>query len=496
MIRNKIYLIPNLLTTGSVLCGFLSIIYSFDNNIQIAANLIFASFVLDGLDGRVARITKTTSEFGAQYDSLADVISFGIAPAIILYQWFLKDINFFINSWLELGLIISSLYLVSVLLRLARFNSTKSGDFFIGLPCPLAAVLVCLSYTVLSKTNIEMLFYKEISAFLVLVVSFLMISKFSYFSFKNIGDSEKIKFYWLLFIIFVLFITLINPPMVLLLLAIIYSLSGLVLNFYRQYKKGKLSLAKKSRDNMSMKKEKLVIFDTTLRDGEQSPGASMTGSEKLRIAKILEKLNVDVIEAGFPIASKGDFDAVSDIAKTIKGSTICGLARAIDKDIDAAGESLKYAESSRIHTFIATSEIHMKKKLNMSKQEVIDQAVSAIKRIKKYTNNIEFSPEDAGRSEFDFLCSIIEKAINAGATTINIPDTVGYCIPGEYGELIKKLINNIPNSDKAIFSTHCQNDLGLAVANSLSGVMNGARQVECTINGLEREQEMPLWKKL
>ena len=240
MIRNKIYLIPNLLTTGSVLCGFLSIIYSFDNNIQIAANLIFASFVLDGLDGRVARITKTTSEFGAQYDSLADVISFGIAPAIILYQWFLKDINFFINSWLELGLIISSLYLVSVLLRLARFNSTKSGDFFIGLPCPLAAILVCLSYTVLSKTNIEMLFYKEISAFLVLVVSFLMISKFSYFSFKNIGDSEKIKFYWLLFIIFVLFITLINPPMVLLLLAIIYSLSGLVLNFYRQYKKGKI----------------------------------------------------------------------------------------------------------------------------------------------------------------------------------------------------------------------------------------------------------------
>ena len=245
MIRNKIYLIPNLLTTGSVLCGFLSIIYSFDNNIQIAANLIFASFVLDGLDGRVARITKTTSEFGAQYDSLADVISFGIAPAIILYQWFLKDINFFINSWLELGLIISSLYLVSVLLRLARFNSTKSGDFFIGLPCPLAAILVCLSYTVLSKTNIEMSFYKEISAFLVLVISFLMISKFSYFSFKNIGDSEKIKFYWLLFIIFVLFITLINPPMVLLLLAIIYSLSGLVLNFYRQYKKGKIIFSEK-----------------------------------------------------------------------------------------------------------------------------------------------------------------------------------------------------------------------------------------------------------
>jgi len=245
MIRNKIYLVPNLLTTGSVLCGFISLIYSFDGNLQIAANLIFASFVLDGLDGRVARITKTTSEFGAQYDSLADVIAFGIAPSILLYQWFLKDINFFINSWLELGVIISSLYLVSVLLRLARFNSSKSNDFFIGLPCPLAAILVSLSYTVLNKTNVEIVFYKEISAFLVLFVSFLMISKFSYFSFKNIGDNEKIKFYWLLLIIFLLFITLINPPMVLLLLAIVYSISGMVMNIYRQYKKGKLIFSEK-----------------------------------------------------------------------------------------------------------------------------------------------------------------------------------------------------------------------------------------------------------
>ena len=235
---------------------------------------------------------------------------------------------------------------------------------------------------------------------------------------------------------------------------------------------------------MIMANNKLVIFDTTLRDGEQSPGASMTGSEKLRIAKVLEKLNVDIIEAGFPIASKGDAEAVRNIAKIIKNSTICGLARAINKDIDIAGESLKPANSSRIHTFIATSEIHMQKKLNMSKEEVTDQAVRAIKRIQKYTNNIEFSPEDAGRSDFDFLCLIIEKAIKAGATTINIPDTVGYCIPDEYGNLIKRLINNIPNSDKAIFSTHCQNDLGLASANSLAGVINGARQVECTINGL------------
>ena len=227
---------------------------------------------------------------------------------------------------------------------------------------------------------------------------------------------------------------------------------------------------------------KLVIFDTTLRDGEQSPGASMNVSEKLRIAKVLEKLNVDVIEAGFPIASKGDFDAVFNISSNIKNSTICALARAINKDIDAAGEAIKPAESSRIHTFIATSEIHMKK-LNMSKEEVVDQAVKSIKRIKKYTNDIEFSPEDAGRSDFNFLSEIIEKAINAGATTINIPDTVGYNIPEQFGDLIKKLIHNIPNSDKAIFSVHCHNDLGLAT-NSLSAVMNGARQIECTINGL------------
>ena len=194
-------------------------------------------------------------------------------------------------------------------------------------------------------------------------------------------------------------------------------------------------------------KDNLVIFDTTLRDGEQSPGASMNVSEKLRIAKVLEKLNVDVIEAGFPIASRGDFDAVFNISSNIKNSTICALARAIEKDIDAAGEAIKPAKSSRIHTFIATSEIHMQKKLGMSKKEVIDQAVKSIKRIKKYTNNIEFSPEDAGRSEFDFLSEIIEKAISAGANTINIPDTVGYNIPEQFGNLIK----NTPSVPSTLF---------------------------------------------
>ena len=249
MIRNKIYLIPNLLTTGSVLCGFVSIIYSFDGYLTIAANLILVSFVLDGLDGRVARITKTTSDFGAQYDSLADVVSFGVAPSVFLYQWFLKDVNFLINSWLELGVIIASLYLVSVLLRLARFNTSKSKDFFIGLPCPLGAILVTLSYIMINKACLEITAHKEISVFLTLLVSFLMISKFSYFSFKNFGSDEKIKFYWLFFIIFLLVITLINPYMVLLLLAIIYSLSGFFINIFRKLKKRKNMYKEESRDN-------------------------------------------------------------------------------------------------------------------------------------------------------------------------------------------------------------------------------------------------------
>ncbi|MBA5248874.1 MAG: 2-isopropylmalate synthase [Gammaproteobacteria bacterium] len=229
---------------------------------------------------------------------------------------------------------------------------------------------------------------------------------------------------------------------------------------------------------------KLIIFDTTLRDGEQSPGASMTKDEKIRIAKVLEKMRVDVIEAGFAIASPGDFDAVQAVANTIQDATICSLARALDKDIDRAGEALKGANSSRIHTFIATSDIHMQMKLNMTPDQVVEQAVRSVTRARNWTDDVEFSPEDAGRSDEDFLCRVIEAAIKAGATTINIPDTVGYNMPHQFGETIKNLIERIPNSDKAIFSAHCHNDLGLAVANSLSAVLNGARQVECTINGL------------
>ena len=230
--------------------------------------------------------------------------------------------------------------------------------------------------------------------------------------------------------------------------------------------------------------EHLIIFDTTLRDGEQSPGASMTKEEKVRIAWQLERMGVDVIEAGFPAASNGDFEAVKAVADSVKDSVVCGLARAIEADIQRAGEALSGAQSARIHTFIATSPIHMKKKLRMSPDQVIAQAVKAVKWARQYTDNVEFSPEDAGRSELDFLCQILEAVIEAGAKTLNIPDTVGYTMPDQFGKLIRNLRERIPNSDKAIFSVHCHNDLGLAVANSLTAVMNGARQVECTINGL------------
>ncbi|BCD96310.1 2-isopropylmalate synthase [Marinagarivorans cellulosilyticus] len=233
-----------------------------------------------------------------------------------------------------------------------------------------------------------------------------------------------------------------------------------------------------------MSKQKLVIFDTTLRDGEQSPGASMTKDEKVRIAKMLEKMRVDVIEAGFAIASNGDFESVRAVAQAVKDSTVCSLARAVYADIDRAAEALKGANSSRIHTFIATSPIHMQYKLQMAPDKVLEQAVKAVKRARNYTDDVEFSLEDGSRSEFDFMCRITEAAIAAGATTINVPDTVGYGEPEEYGAMFKRLIEAVPNSDKAIFSTHCHNDLGLAVANSLAAVMNGVRQVECTINGL------------
>jgi len=229
---------------------------------------------------------------------------------------------------------------------------------------------------------------------------------------------------------------------------------------------------------------KLIIFDTTLRDGEQSPGASMTKEEKVRIAKMLERMRVDVIEAGFPIASPGDFEAVRAVARAVKDSVVCGLARAADVDIDRAGEALKEAAACRIHTFIATSPIHMQMKLRMEPDQVLERAVEAVRRARRWTDDVEFSAEDAGRSELDFLCRIVEAVINAGARTINIPDTVGYNVPDQFAHTIRSLLERVPNADKAIFSVHCHNDLGLAVANSLAAVLAGARQVECTINGL------------
>jgi 2-isopropylmalate synthase len=221
-----------------------------------------------------------------------------------------------------------------------------------------------------------------------------------------------------------------------------------------------------------------------MRDGEQSPGASMTKEEKLRIARQLERLRVDVIEAGFPASSPGDFEAVHAVAGLIKESTVCALARANDRDIGRAAEAIKPAARGRIHTFIATSPIHMEKKLRMTPEQVLTEARNAVRFARKFTDDVEYSPEDAGRSEIDFLCRVLEAVIKEGAKTVNIPDTVGYTMPEQFGALVRTLRERVPNSDKVVWSVHCHNDLGLAVANSLAAVMNGARQVECTINGL------------
>ena len=233
-----------------------------------------------------------------------------------------------------------------------------------------------------------------------------------------------------------------------------------------------------------MKKNRIIIFDTTLRDGEQSAGASMSIEDKIEIATKLNEMKVDIIEAGFPFASKGDFQAVKKVSEISTHSIICGLARAHDKDIDTAGEALAQAERKRIHTFISTSDLHMKYKLRMSKKEVLESIKKSIARASKYTSDIEWSPEDASRTNLDFLFKSIDVAISSGATTINIPDTVGYAIPKEFASLIKKIKNNVSNIDKAVISVHCHNDLGLAVSNSLSAVIEGARQVECTVNGI------------
>src|SRR5687768_484385 len=229
---------------------------------------------------------------------------------------------------------------------------------------------------------------------------------------------------------------------------------------------------------------KIRIFDTTLRDGEQCPGASMTAAEKLEVAHQLARLKVDVIEAGFPISSPGDFESVRQIAREVRGPIICGLARAVPKDIDRAGEAVRYAERPRIHTFIATSDIHLKHKLRKSREEVLQMAVAAVERAKTHVEDVEFSPEDAARSDLDYLCRVVAAVIKAGATTINIPDTVGYATPEQFAHIFRTLLEKVPGADKVTFSCHCHNDLGLAVANSLAAVQAGAGQIECTINGI------------
>ena len=230
--------------------------------------------------------------------------------------------------------------------------------------------------------------------------------------------------------------------------------------------------------------DRVVIFDTTLRDGEQCPGATMTHEEKLEVAELLDQMGVDIIEAGFPIASEGDFAAVHEIAKRTKNAVVCGLSRAGLKDIDRCAEAIKPAKRRRIHTFLSTSPVHMKWKLQKEPHKVYEMVIAQVTRARNYTDDVEWSCEDGTRTEHDFLCRCVEAAINAGATTINIPDTVGYTVPEEYFALIKMVRERVPNSDKARFSAHCHDDLGMAVANSLAGVRAGIRQIECTINGI------------
>jgi 2-isopropylmalate synthase len=236
--------------------------------------------------------------------------------------------------------------------------------------------------------------------------------------------------------------------------------------------------------SLIMSDSKVYIFDTTLRDGEQVPGCKLNKTEKIEIALALEGLGVDIIEAGFPISSPGDFDSVNQIASVIKTATVCGLSRAVKKDIETAAQALKWAVRPRIHTGIGTSDYHIRSKFNSTREEIFDRAVQCVKWARNFTDDVEFYAEDAGRTDNDYLAKVIEAVITAGATTVNIPDTTGYCLPHQYGEKIAYLVNHVPNIDKAVISCHCHNDLGLATANSISGMLNGARQIECTINGL------------
>ncbi len=230
--------------------------------------------------------------------------------------------------------------------------------------------------------------------------------------------------------------------------------------------------------------KKILIFDTTLRDGEQVPGCKLNTKEKIELALDLEHLGVDIIEAGFPISSPGDFTSVTEISRSITSATVCALSRAVEKDIQVAGEALKYAKRPRIHTGIGTSDLHIKSKFNSNREDILARAVQCVKWARQYTQDVEFYAEDAGRTENDYLARVVEAVIKAGATTVNIPDTTGYCLPSQYGEKIAYLVNHVPNIDKAVISCHCHNDLGLATANSIAGVIAGARQIECTINGL------------
>ncbi len=468
--RKGIYILPSLFTTASLFAAFYAIVQAMQGNFEHAPIAIFVSMVLDALDGRVARLTHTESEFGTQYDSIVDMVAFGLAPALVMYVWALSGLD-------KLGWLAAFVYAACAALRLARFNvqvGSVDKRYFRGLPSPAAAAVVAGFIWVMYSFGVPGREISLVALFITVVAGGLMVSNVRYRSFKDLDLRGRVPF-----------VAILAVPLVFVLIvrAVCRLWSDRLVDAAAPIRRARDRQAARVSAEITLN-DHLIIFDTTLRDGEQSPGASMTRDEKVRIAKLLERMRVDIIEAGFPVASNGDFESVRAVAEAVTESTVCALARATQQDIDRAAEAIRPAKRGRIHTFIATSPIHMQNKLRMTPDAVLERAVWAVKHARQYTDDVEFSPEDAGRSEVDFLCRVLEAVIAAGARTVNIPDTVGYNLPHQFGGLIKTLRERVPNSGQAVFSVHCHNDLGLAVANSLSAVLNGARQVECTINGL------------
>ena len=447
--KRGIYLLPNLLTSASLFGGFYSIIASFDGHFVAAAVAILISGVFDCLDGRIARLTGTTSKFGVEYDSLADLVAFGLAPGVLIFTWALKPYGRY--GWLA-----AFLYVVCAALRLARFNvqvTAIESKNFKGLPVPAAALLIA--------SSVLMFFYfdhgettKHITVLVfTYTLAFLMVSNIKYYSFKELNLSQRMPFWLLVAIIFLAIVIAAEPEFMIFVVSFLYVLSGPVVTLASRRKRvfAKAAKTEEKKDHglqgrggvQTPLDKRVYIFDTTLRDGEQSPGASMNVEEKLLVARQLAKLGVDIIEAGFAVSSPGDFESVRRIACEVEGPVICSLARARPGDIDSARDALKEAPRPRIHTFISTSDIHLKHQFRMSRDEALRCAVDMVERARGYVDDVEFSPMDASRSESAYLYEVLEAVIEAGASTVNIPDTVGYTIPHLFGALIKGIKENV-----------------------------------------------------